>query len=232
MMYSQPSRRYHREDTRPRSAPESPLVTQRSTGSTRSIGSNRSNRSNGSGRSKGSTNSQSAMPIILLIPGAWLPPACYSTFVKALNEAGYITHVRTYPSLNPAEPSTASCAADADYIRRYLELLVEREEKDVVLIMHSYAGMPGAAAARGFAKPQRLERGRSGGVLGLVFVAAFLVPEGMSCAGSMGGSLPPWISENVVSLFHSLAPPPLNTFSTARPWIEYAKRSSWHVLRY
>ena len=59
--------------------------------------------------------------------------------------------------------------------------------------MHSYAGIPGAAAATGLARSQRVKEGKLGGIIGLVFIAAFLVPEGMSCSGLQGGNLPSWI---------------------------------------
>jgi hypothetical protein len=75
---------------------------------------------------------------------------------------------------------------------------VEDEGKDVLLFMHSYAGMPGAAAATGLAKSQRTQDGKAGGVVGLLFLGAFVVAEGSSCAGLMGGNLPPWILVNQV----------------------------------
>lgn len=56
-----------------------------------------------------------------------------------------------------------------------------------------YAGMPSVAAATGLAKSKRAQEGKVGGVIGLLFLGAFVVPEGLSCAGLQGESLPPWI---------------------------------------
>jgi hypothetical protein len=53
--------------------------------------------------------------------------------------------------------------------------------------------MPGAAAATGLTKSQRAQEGKVGGIIGLLFLGAFVVPEGLSCAGLQSGNLPPWI---------------------------------------
>lgn len=133
------------------------------------------------------------MTTIVFVPGAWLSPAFYQPFLKALTTAGYPVRYAEYPSLDPADPATADCKADSDAIASAIRPLVEDEGRDVLLVMHSYAGMPGAAAAMGLAKTERMQQGRSGGIIGMVFIAAFVVPEGLSCAGLQGGNLPPWV---------------------------------------
>ncbi len=92
-------------------------------------------------------------PTILLVPGAWFPQSSYDGFLKVLREAGYPTACASYSSLNPEEPEKADAAADTAFIRRTSLLpLVEAEEKDVVIIMHSYGGIPGSAAATGLGR--------------------------------------------------------------------------------
>jgi hypothetical protein len=135
------------------------------------------------------------MTTILFIPGAWITKAFYEPFLQALTTAGYDVRYAGYPSLDPkdSDPSTIDCHADTEAITAVLRSLVEDEGKDVLLFMHSYAGMPGAAAATGLAKSQRAQEGKVGGVIGLLFLGAFVVPKGLSCAGLQGGNLPPWI---------------------------------------
>lgn len=118
--------------------------------------------------------------------------ALYEPFLKALVTAGFPVHYADYPSLDPFNPATADCKADADFIEKNLRPLIEQDQ-DVLLVMHSYAGMPTAAAAVGLSKSQRQKEGKSGGIIGLVFIGAFIVAEGLSCAGLQGGNLPPWI---------------------------------------
>ncbi|KAJ6114159.1 hypothetical protein N7512_007604 [Penicillium capsulatum] len=106
------------------------------------------------------------------------PPDFYQPFLQALAAAGHDVRYAGYPSLDPADPTTTDCQADTDAITNTLRPIVE-EGKDVLLLQHSYAGMPGAAAAVGLGKVQRHQEGKAGGVIGLVFIGAFVVPEGL-----------------------------------------------------
>jgi pimeloyl-ACP methyl ester carboxylesterase len=133
------------------------------------------------------------MTTILFVPGAWITPAFYQPFIHALSHASYDVQYAGYPSLDPEEPLTATCQVDSDAVTDILQSLVEDEGKDVVVFMHSYGGMPGSAAASGLSKVQRVQEGKTGGVIGLLYLGAFVVPEGHSCAGLQGGALPPWI---------------------------------------
>ena len=138
------------------------------------------------------------MTTILVVPGAWITKAFYEPFLHALTVAGYDVHYAGYPSLDPKDPTRSDCQADTEAITAVLRPLVENEGKDVLLFLHSYAGMPGAAAATGLAKSQRTQSGQAGGVIGLLFLGAFVVPEGLSCADLQGGHLPPWIVQDQV----------------------------------
>lgn len=144
-------------------------------------------------------------PTILFVPGAWLSLSNYTAYISALQYAGYSTITTTYPSLNPSDPETADCSNDAAAIRLVLSEILS-EGKEVVIIGHSYASMPASAAAKGQSVSERKAGGHSGGVIGLIFIAAFLVPEGISCAGAQGGNLPAWILLNTVSLSDNLQP--------------------------
>lgn len=133
------------------------------------------------------------MPTIFFVPGAWIAHAFYQPFLQALTAAGYNVHYAGHPSSDQVNPSTADCKTDADEIAKELRQAVEGNGEDVLVMMHSYGVMPGAAAAVGLAKPERAQQGKMGGVIGLVFIGAFVVPEGLGCAGLQGGSLSPWI---------------------------------------
>ncbi|PYI31246.1 hypothetical protein BP00DRAFT_457112 [Aspergillus indologenus CBS 114.80] len=136
-------------------------------------------------------------PTIAFLPGAWLTPPFYAPFLDALTTTTALpTTPLPYPSLDPAHPATADCQTDTAAIRTQLRTLIESAGREVILVMHSYAGMPGAAAAataHGLSRSARQRAGQPGGVVGMIFIAAFLVPEGVSCAGLQGGRLPGWI---------------------------------------
>ncbi|KAJ5193259.1 hypothetical protein N7449_009401, partial [Penicillium cf. viridicatum] len=121
-----------------------------------------------------------------------------------------ITCPRASPSFNPEDPTTTSCQADIHTITVTLKSLVEDEGKDVLVFMYWYGGMPGAAAPTGLAKSQRSQEGKAGGAIGLLFLAAFLVPEGFSCRGLQGGNLPPWILADQPSANLNITDDPIN----------------------
>ncbi|KAK2841688.1 hypothetical protein FQN49_006002 [Arthroderma sp. PD_2] len=73
--------------------------------------------------------------------------------------------------------------------------------------------MPGTAAMKGLSKTERAQAGKQGGILGLILIAAFLIPEGLSCADGLGGSLPPWILLDNPSPGLNVAENPVNMFA-------------------
>ncbi|KAI4244337.1 MAG: hypothetical protein L6R40_003063 [Gallowayella cf. fulva] len=62
--------------------------------------------------------------------------------------------------------------------------------KEVVVIMHSYSGGPGAMAAEGLSVAERHAAGQVGGVVGLIFISAFIAEEGQTLVS--GGGFAPW----------------------------------------
>ncbi|OKL56587.1 hypothetical protein UA08_08128 [Talaromyces atroroseus] len=165
----------------------------------------------GSGRIK-----KMIKPTIVFLPGAWLTESCYSPLLSSLKKEGFPVHYAQYPSLNPSPQyiPDADCQRDATAIlNQAIKPLIEDQGQDVILFMHSYASMPGSAAARGFSKSERLRDGKAGGVVGLVCIGAFLVPEGLSCAGLQGGNLPGWILVDQPEPGVNIAEDPVKNFA-------------------
>ena len=138
-------------------------------------------------------------PTIVLIPGAWFHPSTYDQFISILQRLSYPIVYASYPSLNPSDPATADAAHDTEAVlQNFLLPLVENEGKDVVILMHSYGGVPGSSAARGLAKAQRSKKAKKGGVVGLIYFSGFVLPDGASVADGQGGQLPAWVKQNEV----------------------------------
>ena len=135
-------------------------------------------------------------PTIVLVPGAWHSPSHYTELIGAFEKAGYPTKSSRLPSVGSADPRNESTEKDANFIRGGLLSPLLDEEKDIVLVMHSYGGCPGAAAAKGLSKT---ERGSRSGIVCLVFITAFLAREGDSLKSALGGRFDPWCIVNVSS---------------------------------
>ncbi|OBT77021.1 hypothetical protein VF21_02883 [Pseudogymnoascus sp. 05NY08] len=138
----------------------------------------------------------SPKPTLFLVPGAWHPNTCFATLSAQLTAAGFPIHLASLPSLSPVSPATdATCTADALALRAQLLPLIE-ESKDVVVVCHSYGGIPAGGAAADLAKTDRAARNEKGGVLGLIYLASFVVPEGVSLVEFLGGKHAPYVQQN------------------------------------
>ena len=80
-----------------------------------------------------------------------------------------------------------------------LKPLIEEQGRDVILLVHSYGSIPGAGAATGLSKSTRLQEGKAGGVMGMVFLSAVVVKEGETLLQTLGGDYPPCIIPDRVS---------------------------------
>ena len=118
--------------------------------------------------------------------------------MTSLNQLGYPTTTLQNPSLvvSTTEP-LRGLLDDIANIRTVLDKLIDNEAKDVVLVVHSYGGMPGAASVPGFEKKEREQQGKQGGIVAVLFIAAFGLPKGTSLKEAVGGTYPPWQKQDV-----------------------------------
>lgn len=130
-------------------------------------------------------------PTVVLVPGAWLSADIYSGVAAALSGYGYPTVSLALPSTG-ATPPHNDFTEDVDGIRRCLTRLVVAEQSEVVLVLHSYAGMPGSEAVKGLGKREREGKGQKGGVVRLVFIQAYAMPEGFTPTAG-GAQFPLWM---------------------------------------
>lgn len=133
----------------------------------------------------------SSKPDFLLVPGAWHGPEAFQPTTTLLEKAGYIVHGVSLPSVG-ASPQVQSFNPDVEAVRTALEKLLSAG-KDVVIIMHSYGGVVGSEALAEYVKT--LEKGQKDGhgkVKQIVFVCAFVLPEGGSLMGALQFKPLPW----------------------------------------
>lgn len=81
-------------------------------------------------------------------------------------------------------------------MRNILEPLVD-QGKEVVLLCHSSGGVVGSNSIEGLDVASRKAAGKSGGVVRVVFLAAFMLPKGQSLLGLLGGNPLPWMKVEV-----------------------------------
>lgn len=114
-------------------------------------------------------------PTIVFAPGAWHQPSCFDRIRQSLHRRGYSTDAVSYPSVGFEPNSTLS--DDTTALRRVLEK-VASTGKEIVLVLHSYGGMVGSNAVDGLGVHERMQQKKKGGVIMVVFMAAFAIPKG------------------------------------------------------
>ena len=136
-------------------------------------------------------------PVIALAPAAWFSPVHYVQYTSQLRLAGYHTVTQRLPSCDSSNPQAQSVANDAAFIQEHLLMPSINAGHKVILIMHSYSGGPGAVAAKGLSLGERRAAGKPGGIIGLIFISAFVAEEGQTLLSSGGGSFAPWVIQYV-----------------------------------
>ncbi|KAL4983847.1 alpha/beta-hydrolase [Aspergillus falconensis] len=127
---------------------------------------------------------------VLFVPGAWHSPQCFDKVIRRLEDDGYNTDVVHLPSVGPVVPHS-NFLEDVCQVRKQIEITANAGQR-VVVVMHSYGGLPGCEAICGLDWGTRLRRGQPGGVVHLFFCCSFIVPEGKSLISSFGGADLPW----------------------------------------
>ncbi|OGM44088.1 hypothetical protein ABOM_007317 [Aspergillus bombycis] len=132
-------------------------------------------------------------PTILIIPGLWEGPTGFDPIAALLTASNLKTEIATLPSTGTISPGNPSLKDDVIAVRAHIDKLVQQGE-DILLVLHSAGGFIGCEAMEGLSKKAREERGLSGGVVGIVFVAAAVVEEGyvhqaLPFAAEEGGAL-------------------------------------------
>ncbi|KAI0971519.1 Alpha/beta hydrolase fold-1 [Xylaria arbuscula] len=120
-------------------------------------------------------------PTIVLSCGSFVLPESYDAFVNHVVAQGLEIHLVHHPSvgLSPDKgrevdslPTAYDDAAGvADVVRR-----LANSGKDVILVTHSYGGIPATQSLKGLAKAAREIEGKAGGVVRLAYITS-IVPS-------------------------------------------------------
>ena len=132
-------------------------------------------------------------PSVLIVPGAWHQIEAYQSFISHLHDVGFAVSAVNLPSFDTNTPLETSCFKDTEAVRVQILNLIDKEAKDVLVVAHSYGGIPAGGAVSGLSKVARLKEGKQGGVIGIVYITAFVAREGTSVFDILGGEWPPYI---------------------------------------
>ncbi|KAJ4136525.1 hypothetical protein NW768_004140 [Fusarium equiseti] len=141
-------------------------------------------------------------PVIAIIQGAWHRRPHYEAFAQALTSKGYTV-------LQPGNTTAGlvdnikgkTYLDDVEVIRQTLQPSLD-EGKKIVLVCHSYGGIPGSAATEGYQIHEREAKGLKGGIIHVVYVASFALPvKGLSLLAAVGGKFGPFLDRTEDALY-------------------------------
>lgn len=123
-----------------------------------------------------------------LVPGSFSTPAEYDKVEALLQAQGHKTHTIELLSANDGtRQPPASTADDISHIKsELLKILDADKPSNVVLGLHSYAGIPGTSAVEGLSKSAREAQDKTNFVAGLLYIASFVPEVGDSVRKIMG----------------------------------------------
>ncbi|KAA8647711.1 hypothetical protein EYZ11_000174 [Aspergillus tanneri] len=131
-----------------------------------------------------------AKPALIFAPGAWYPPTAFNPIIEKLTPHGYTCDTVAFPSIQQ-KPAVQDLHQDIDAVRSLVETKADAG-KDVIVVSHSWSGLPVNSALDGLSKAEREQDGKAGGVIRLVFISAFIPEIGQSLIGAFGGTPPEW----------------------------------------
>ena len=125
-------------------------------------------------------------PSILLIPGSFALPEFYDPIVDAVVAKGYEIRALHLPSVGlktgqGREGAPPTMYDDAAFIAKEAERRAD-EGKDVILIGHSYGGVPVTQSAKGLGTKERQKQGKTGGIVHLAYITSLVPAVGTSAA--------------------------------------------------
>ncbi|ROV89568.1 hypothetical protein VMCG_09952 [Cytospora schulzeri] len=121
----------------------------------------------------------STKTVVVIVHGAWHVPASFDKLATSLRLAGYEVYIPHLTSMNGSKPPVGDLITDTALIRSCVEGLVAAG-RTVIALLHSYGGQVGTNALHGLSLEMRAKQGLTGGVSSLVYMCAFILPEGWS----------------------------------------------------
>ena len=119
-------------------------------------------------------------PTFIIVHGAWHRPIHFQLVARALVSHGYKVTAPALPSVDDAPAETMpDSQADIAAVRAAILDELDDSGNDVILVPHSYGGIPASGAIVGLDAKSRSAAGKQTSVLAIAAIASYILPEGM-----------------------------------------------------
>ncbi|QGA13832.1 hypothetical protein EYB26_001483 [Talaromyces marneffei] len=151
-------------------------------------------------------------PTLVFIPGAWHKPTCYDKVINLLEKEHQLKCISiTLPSTS-GDPQ-ATFKDDLDAARDAISSETN-QGRNVIVVAHSYGGMVGNSAIKGFANTNQTETSTTprGYVIGLILIASGFTLTRLAFMDPFFGHPPPSWRVNNDTGFADIVTPPRELF--------------------
>jgi len=121
-----------------------------------------------------------AKPTFVIVHGAWHSPAHFEPLIQSLSAYGYKAVAPALPSVAQSEVSPSTDSQDDIAAVRQAILAELDQGADVIVVPHSYGGVPATSAIRSLDPKSRADAGHTTSVVALAAITAYVLPEGAS----------------------------------------------------
>lgn len=129
-----------------------------------------------------------SLPTLILIPGAYTPTTVYNPFLPILHAQGLDVYALPLQTVGRRPLPAPHMYDDAAFIAAEVRKLVDAGKR-VVLLGHSYGGVPVSQCTKGLSVKERAAQGKEGGIVRLVFLTAVVLRLGETASGGDAGDL-------------------------------------------
>lgn len=119
------------------------------------------------------------MTTVVIVPGSFCPPAVYDNLAAEIKSRGHDATVVSLPSVGHTSKPAPNLSDDAAAIVAVSEPLIEAGQR-VVIICHSYGGIPTTQSMEKLSKKARQAAGKAGGVVDLIYLTSVIIAVGTS----------------------------------------------------
>ena len=125
-------------------------------------------------------------PTVVLVHGAWHSPAHFKPLIEVLESHNYKTAAVSCPSSSPSATATpATFEDDCEAVRSVV--LRELDTANVLVVAHSYGGVPASNALQGLSPSSRAASDHTTSVAGIAYICAAALPTGITFLQAIGG---------------------------------------------
>ncbi|KAF5670026.1 hypothetical protein FHETE_4709 [Fusarium heterosporum] len=133
-------------------------------------------------------------PTVVIVPGSFAPPKHYRLFTESLERHDIDSRVIETPSVgrrDPLPPQTMS--DDAAAVEKVVTELLD-EGKEVVLMTHSYGGIPGTQSLGKLSRKARKAQEKEGGIDIIIYLASVVLQPGVCNMDAFGAAMPDFVT--------------------------------------